>query len=224
MEATLAADTVAYPGGYDAFELIAAVHLAAQRHFAEVPTGELEHAIVTRFLQGLVARHPEGLPSDDPYYVRVLELAGERASLLNSHLKLSWFRLAYWSYGLIAALSGLSATDDDSMEIFVRPIVVSLAELGIDVSRQECLHEFERFLPLRPSPRSLSAAAHLFCSYARFLHRAALRRRRVVTPDLALPAVAAVASADMDAQEAHHMTRFLTSHGVSLVAGRGDAP
>lgn len=223
MEATPAADTVAYPGGYDAIELIAAVHLAAQRHFAEVPTGELEHAIVTRFLQGLVARHPEGLPSDDPYLVRVLELVGERASLLNSHLKLSWFRLAYWGYCLIAALSGLVVTDDDSMEIFVRPIVASLAELGIDVSPQECLEEFERFLPLRPGQRSLQAATYLFSSYARFLHRAALRRRRVVTPDLALPAVA-VASADMDAQEAQDMTRFLTSHGVSLVAGPSDAP
>jgi hypothetical protein len=188
-----------------------------------VPTGDLERAIVTRFLQSLVARHPEGLPSDDPYYVRVLALAGERASLLNSHLKLSWFRLAYWSYGLIATLSGLSAADDDNMEIFVRPIVVSLAELGIEVSPPECLEDFKRFLPLRPNPRSLQAATQLFVSYARFLHRAALRRRRVVTPDLALPAVA-VASADMDAQEVQEMTRFLTSHGVSLVAGPGDAP
>ena len=223
MEAKPAADAVAYPGGYDTIELIAAVYLAAQRHFAEVPTGELQHAIVTRFLQGLLARHPEGLPSGDPYVVRVLELAGERASLFNSHLKLSWFRLTYWSYCLIAALSGLAVTDDDSMEIFVRPIVASLAELGIDVSPQECLDEFGRFLPLTPNQRSLQAATYLFSSYARFLHRAALRRRSVVTPDLALPAVAVV-SDDVDAQEAQHMTRFLTSHGVSLVAGPGDAP
>jgi TIR domain len=233
MEPTPNADKVAYPGGYDQVEQIATVHLAARRHFAEVPSGELEGAIVTRFLEGLIARHPEGLPSRDPYHVRVLELVSERGSLLNSHLKLSWFRLAYWSCGLIAVLSGLSIAEYDGIEIFLEPIVASLAELGIDLSPQDCLDEIERFVPLPqtrrstkspgPGVSSVQAATHLFLSYLRFLHHAALRRRRVVTPDLALPTVAIV-SAAADAQEAEQMTRFLTGHGVSLVAEPGAAP
>jgi hypothetical protein len=233
MEPTPKADKVVYPGGYDQFELIATVHLAARRHFAEVPSGEVEGAIVARFLQGLVARYPDGVPSPDPYQVRLRELVDERCSLLNSHLKLSWFRLAYWSCGLIAVRSGLSIAEYDSVDIFLKPIVFSLAELGIDLSPQDCLDEIERFVPLpqtrrstdspEPSASSVQAATHLFLSYVRFLHRAALRRRRVVTPDFALPAVAVV-SATEDARDAQHMTRFLTSHGVPLVDEPAAAP
>lgn len=223
MDATPKVDEGAFPGGDDAMECIAAVKLAAMRHLQDPPFGELESAVVQRFLQGLLDRHPDGLPSTDPYEVRVGELVGERRSLLHSHLKLSWFRLAYWSYGLIAVRAGLSIARVDSIDILVGPMHASLLELGIRQSPQDCIDEIERFLPLEPSPRGLEAATHAFLSFVRFLHRAALRRRRYVWSDLALPGVG-IAHAAGDAQEAQHMARFLSSHDVSLIEHPDDAP
>jgi len=222
MEASPAIDTVTYPGGYDVAELIAAVKLAALRHVPDLRFGELERAIVEHFLQGLIARHPEGLPSPDPYAVRVAELTDERRSLLQSHLKLPWFRLAYWSYGLIAVRSGLSQAEFDGIEIFIAPMLASLRELGIEVSREACLAEVERFVPVDVDARSVEGGTHALLSFLRFLHRAALRRRRFVTPDLTLPSVG-LAFAETDADEAQRMTRFLTSHGVSLIEQPEDA-
>ena len=57
MSETSMRDTVAFPGGYDFTDIIAAVKLAARVHVEHVPFGETEHAVVHRFLSELAARH-----------------------------------------------------------------------------------------------------------------------------------------------------------------------
>ena len=209
-------DTQSFPGGYDFTEIVAAVKLAAMKHVEHVPLGSLDGAIVERFLKELVARHPEMAPVDDPYRIRGQELFDERRSLVHSHLKLSWFSLAYWAYGLIAVRSRLSIAEFDDPNIFLVPVRGALRELGVQLSEAECLDEVDRFLPLKVSERSVEAATHIFLSFVRFLHHAALRRRQFVTPQLTLPSVGVV-FAQEDAEQAKWMSTFLTSHGVSLV-------
>ena len=142
--------------------------------------------------------------------------------MLQSPLKLSWFRLAYFGYGLIAARLGLSRARFDDIDVFVAPVRASLQELGITVSAPECVAEIERFLPVDADARGLDAATYALLSFVRFLHRAALRRRRFVAPDLALPSVG-LASAEDDAEEAQRMTHFLSSHGIARIAHPQDA-
>jgi hypothetical protein len=211
-------DTVSFPGGYDQEEQIAAVQLAAMQHVRPVPAGPLARAITEALLRGLMARHP-GDPEvySQPYQVRSGELAGERLSLLRSHLALSWFGLAYWAYGLVAVRSGVSIAEHDGEAMFVAPIRMALGELGVRVSDAECIAEVDRFLPFEPSPHGVEASTLVFLSYVRFLHRAALRRRRVVAPGLSLPDVALVHDAH-DADAANDVSRFLASHGVAMRA------
>jgi hypothetical protein len=189
MSETPELDKTSFPGGYDITEIIAAVKLAAMRHVEKVPFGALEQAIVERFLKELVARHPESLPFADPYQVRAQELFEERRSLLHSHLKLSWFTLAYWAYGLVAVRSGVSIAENEDLSTFVVPVQRTLRELGVRVSEEECLDEIERFLPLKVSAQSVEASTQTFLSFVRFLHHAALRRQQLVTPGLTLPSV-----------------------------------
>ena len=222
MSAIPKVDTVSFPGGYDVAEEIAAIKLSAMKHVAKVPLGETESVIVERFLKALVARHPEVLPFGDPYSVRAQELFEERRSLLHSHLGFTWFSLAYWTYGLVAVRTGLSIAEHNGLDMFVTPVQGALKELGIRVSKEECLDEIDRFLPPAVSAHGIEAATHAFLSFARFLHFAALRRRQVVTPGLTLPSVC-LAFADDDAQQAQFISKFLTSHGVSLVPRPEDA-
>jgi hypothetical protein len=189
MSETPELDKTSFPGGYDITEIIAAVKVAAMRHVEKVPFGALEQAIVERFLKELVARHPESLPFADPYQVRAQELFEERRSLLHSHLKLSWFTLAYWAYGLVAVRSGVSIAENEDLSTFVVPVQRTLRELGVRVSEEECLDEIERFLPLKVSAQSVEASTQTFLSFVRFLHHAALRRQQLVTPGLTLPSV-----------------------------------
>ena len=209
-------DTMSFPGGYDLKEIIAVVKLAAMQHVEHVPVGPLDQAIASAFLEALLARNPTPETLRNPYQVRAGELFDERRSLLHSHLGMSWFTLAYWAYGLIAVRSGVSVADHDGVHMFVVPVRQTLQELGVRVSEAECLEEVDRFLPVKASPRSVEASTHTFLSFVRFLHRAALRRRRVVTPELSLPGVA-LAYADEDAEQADSVTRFLSSHGVTRV-------
>jgi hypothetical protein len=209
-------DTVSFPGGYDQAEQIAAVELAAMQHVRPVPAGPVARAITEALLRGLQERHPRDRDlCTQPYHVRSGELAGERLSLLCSHLALSWFGLAYWAYGLVAVRSGVSIAEHEGEQMFVAPIRMALGELGVRVSDAECIAEVDRFLPFEPSPRGVEASALVFLSYVRFLHRAALRRRRVVAPGLSLPDVALVHDAQ-DAEAAGNVSRFLASHGVTL--------
>ena len=64
--------------------------------------------------------------------------------------------------------------------------------------------------------RNVLAATHLFLSFVRFLHNGALRRREVVTPRLILASVC-LAFAEADAQKAHDVSTFLSTHGVSII-------
>ena len=218
MSETPEVDKGSFPGGYDITEIIAAVKLAAMRHVErdKIPLGELEQAIVDRFLKELVARHPETLPSGDPYLVRAQELFEERRSLLHSHLEMSWFGLAYWAYGLLAVRSGLSIAEYDNLAMFVSPVQRTLRELGVQLSEEECLEEIDRFLPRDVSPRSVEASTQTFLSFVRFLHRAALRRRQLVTPGLTLPSVC-LAYAEHDAAQADSISTFLAGHGVDTI-------
>jgi len=209
-------DTTSFPGGYDFAEIIAAIKLAAMMHVEHAPVGSTDGATIERFLKELVARHPELTPSGDPYQVRAQELFDERRNLVHSHLKLSWFSLAYWAYGLIAVRSRLSIAEYDDARIFMVQVRGALRELGVRVSEKECLHEIDRFLPLKVSARSVEAATYIFLSFVRFLHKAALRRRQLVTPDLTLPAVG-LAFTQEDTKQAEAISTFLTSHGVSLL-------
>jgi hypothetical protein len=215
MSQTSELDTVSFPGGYDLTEQIVAVKLAAMKHVRPVPVGELDLAIAEAWLRELWARNPTIETLQEAYQVHAAELAEERLSLLNSHLRMSWFALAYWSYGLIAVRSGVSTADHDGEGMFIEPVSMTLRELGVRVSKAECIEEVDRFLPFHASPRSVEASTHAFLSFVRFLHRAALRRRRVVTPGLSLPDVA-IAHAARDSDEADRLSRFLTSHGVTV--------
>jgi hypothetical protein len=205
-----------FPGGYDVGEIIVAVKLAEMRHLKSVPRGEVDGELVERFLKELVARHPEMFPVGDPYDVRSQELFNERRSLLNSHLRFSWFALAYWSYGLLAVRSGISIAEYENLKIFLNPVLGALRELGVRVSEEECLNEVERFLPLKVSEKTVETSAYAFLSFVRFLHHAALRRRQLVTPGLTLPGVC-LAFAHEDAEQAGQISAFLASHGVSLM-------
>ena len=156
-------------------------------HVDKPEFGTTEQALLQRFLTELVARHPESVPFrnfGDPYQLRIRELFDERLSLLNSHLKASWFGLAYWTYGLVAVRSGLSIAEVDDLRTLVTPVRLSLRELGIRVSDEECLAEIDRFMPPEVTQRNVLGAALLFLSFVRFLHNGALRRREVVTPRL----------------------------------------
>lgn len=210
------ADVTSFPGGHDDTEIIAAVKLAEMKHVGRVPLGELEHAIIERFLTELAGRHPEMVPFGDPYRVRSQELFDQRRSLAHSHLALSWFSLAYWAYGLIAVRSGLSVAEYGDPRIFIVPVRGALRELGVHASEEECLEEVDRFLPLKVSARSVEAATHTFLSFVRFLHRAAIRRRQVVTPGLTFPSMGLVFTQE-NAREAETISTFLTCHGVSLL-------
>lgn len=166
MSATPKPDTASFPGGSDITEIIAAVKLAAIKHVEKdkVPVGELDRAIVERFLKELVARHPDILPFGEPYQARARELFEERRSLLHSHLTMSWFSLAYWAYGLIAVRSGLSHAEHDNLGMLVEPVQRTLRELGIQASEEECVEEIDRFLPLQVSARSVEASPQTFLS------------------------------------------------------------
>ena len=209
-------DKISFPGGYDITDIIAALKFAAMIHVENVPFGETEHIVVQRYLGGMAARHPESVPFANPYQIRGQELFDERSSLLNSHLTLSWFSLAYWVYGLVAVRSHLSIADYDDLNTFLTPIRGALLELGVHVSNEECLDEVDRFVPTDITERNVEAAAHMFLSFARFLHHGALRRREVVTPGLTLPDVC-LAFTEADAQVAHDVSTFLTTHGVSII-------
>ena len=216
MSGTPKFDKTSFPGGYDITDIIVAVKLAGLRHFQNPSAGELEGAILKRFLLELAARHPQSVPFSDPYRLRGQELFDERRSLLNSHLGLSWFGLAYWVCGLVAVRSRLSIAEYDDLNIFLAPIRRALRELGVRVSGEECLAEIDRFLPAEVTPRNVEASAHLFLSFARFLHFGALRRREVVTPGLVLPSVC-LAFVEKDAEEARSVTSFLTTHDISII-------
>lgn len=209
-------DRVAFPGGYDFKDVIVAIKLAAGTHVKDVPFGATERAVVERFLSELAARHSPGVALSDPFRVRQQELFDERRSLLNSHLKFAWFTLAYWVYVLVALRSGLSSAEyDGGLNVVVAPVRGALRELGIRVSAEECLAEIDRFIPTQVTARNVEAAAHLFLSFARFLHNGALRRRQVVTPGLNLPGIC-LAFAEGDAQAARDVSTYLTTHGVSI--------
>jgi hypothetical protein len=211
-------DKVSFPGGYDFGEILAAVSVAATVHVAKPEFGTTEQALLQRFLTELVARHPESVPFrnfGDPYQLRIRELFDERLSLLNSHLKASWFGLAYWTYGLVAVRSGLSIAEVDDLRTLMTPVRLSLRELGIRVSDEECLAEIDRFMPPDVTQRNVLGAALLFLSFVRFLHNGALRRREVVTPRL-IPSNIYCAFAQADAKASIDISTFLTSHGVSI--------
>jgi hypothetical protein len=209
-------DKVSFPGGYEITDIIVAMKFAAMMHVEKVPFGETERIVVQRCLEELAARHPESVPFADPYVVRGQELFDERRSLLNSHLKLSWFSLAYYVYGLVAVRSRLSIAEYDDVNIFRTPVRSALLELGVRVSNEECLDEIDRFIPTDVTARNVEAAARTFLSFAHFLHHGALRRREVVTPSLTLPGVC-LAFTEADAQVAHDVSTFLTTHGVSII-------
>jgi len=209
-------DRVNFPGGYDVAEALVAVLLASRQHIEHPTFTELEGAVMKRFLEGLAARHPESVPFADPYLVRADELFNERRSLLNSHLKLTWFSLSYWAYGLVAVRAGLSVAEFDDLSVIVTPVRRWLRELGIQVSDAELLTEVDRFLPNEVTPWSVNASSQLFLSFVRFLHNGALRRREVITPRMNLPAVC-VTFTEADAEEARTMSTFLTTHGVSII-------
>jgi len=210
-------DKVSFPGGYDYLELDIAVSLSALRHSNALPEGEASRDNLLRFLRALAERHPEEqLPFDDPYLVRARELFEERPSLLHSHLRFSWFALAYWAHGLMAVRSGASVAIHDGLRMFLTPVQRALRELGVVASEEECLEEIDRFTPADSTPRILAYAAQVFLSFVRFLHLGALRRRQLVRVDLALPGVY-LASAEVDAKEARNVIAFLTTHGVPII-------
>jgi len=216
MSGTPKFDKTSFPGGYDITDIIVAVKLAGLRHFQNPSAGELEGAIVKRFLLELAARHPQSVPFSDPYRLRGQELFDGRRSLLNSHLGLSWFGLAYWVCGLVAVRSHLSIAEYDDLNTFLTPIRAALRELGVRVSGEECLAEVDRFLPAEVTARNVEASAQLFLSFIRFLHFGALRRREVVTPGLVLTSVC-VAFVEKDTEEARNITNFLTTHNISII-------
>jgi hypothetical protein len=216
MSGTSKFDKISFPGGYDITDIIVAVKLAARRHIENAPVGMLEGAIVQRFLLELAARHPESVPFRDPYLLRGQELFDERRSLLHSHLGLSWFGLAYWVYGLVAVRSRISIAEYDDLDTFLTPIRLALRELGVQVSAEECLVEVDRFLPAEVTARNVEASTDVFLSFVRFLHYSALRRRKVVTPGMALPSVC-LAFTEKDAEEARSVTQFLMTHSISII-------
>ncbi|HYK02225.1 MAG TPA: toll/interleukin-1 receptor domain-containing protein [Thermoanaerobaculia bacterium] len=215
MSETPKVDKVSFPGGYDITDILVAVKLAAGRHVENVPVGETEQVLLQRYLGELAARHPDSVPFSDPYRLRTQELFDERRSLLNSHLKLSWFTLAYWAYGLVAVRADLSLAEYDGLHTFLTPVREALLELGVRVSAEECLAEFDRFIPPDAMPRTVEAATHTFLAFARFLHYGALRRRQVVTPGLTLPTVC-LAFTEQDAEEACRASAYLTTHGIPI--------
>ncbi len=215
MSEILKPDRQSFPGGYGFTDLIVAVKLAASKHVANITFGTVEQAVVQRFLVELAARHPESVPFEDPFGLRSRELFNERRSFLNSHLRFSWFCLAYYVYGLLAIRSGISIAEYDHLNIFLTPVKRTLLELGVRVTDEECLAEVDRFVPAKVSPWSVEASAHTFLSYARFLHHSALRRREVVTPGLILPGVCLV-FAEEDAPQANSILTFITTHEISV--------
>jgi hypothetical protein len=221
MSGTPEFDKTSFPGGYDITDIIVAVKLAAMRHVKNPPVGQLDGMVLQRFFLGLAARHPQGLASGDPYLLRGQELFDQRRSLLRSHLGLSWFGLAYWVCGLVAVRSHLSIAEYDDLNTFLTPIRLALRELGVKVSAEECLAEIDRFLPTEVTARNVEASAHLFLSFARFLHNGALRRREVVTPGLVLTSVC-LAFTEKNAEEARNITNFLTTHSVSIIQQAAD--
>jgi hypothetical protein len=209
-------DRMNFPGGYDIGECLVAVLLASRQHMEQPTFNQTEAATMQRFLTGLAERHPESVPFADPFRVRADELFNERRSLLNSHLKLTWFSLAYWAYGLIAVRSGLSVAEFDDLSVIATPVRLCIRELGIEASAAELLAEADRFIPNKITEWSVKAAALLFLSYTRFLHKSALRRRESVTLHMNSPAVC-LAFAQEDAEPARTISTFLTSHGITII-------
>jgi len=153
MNETPKLDNVSFPGGYDITDIIVAVKLAEMLYAGNMPTGEVEQVIVQRFLGELTARHP-GIAISDPVQLRAQELLDERRSLLNSHLKFSWFCLAHWVYVLVTVRSSLSLSEHVDLSTFLTPVRGALLELGVRVSEEECLAEVDRFVPAAVTPRS----------------------------------------------------------------------
>jgi hypothetical protein len=211
------ADANSFPGGYDVHDLVVAVKLSARSHVGDVPFEETERAIVESFLAALLARHPDAVRAEGADAVHARELLDERRTLLRPHLRFAWFSLAYWTYGFIAIRSGLSGDGEDMLAMHTQRINQSLMELGVWLAPGECDNELERFLPEAVSAKTAEGSTYTFLSFARFLHFAAVRRREVVTPRLAMPDVGMV-YADADAGEARMIAEFLTSHDVSIVA------
>jgi hypothetical protein len=212
------ADKYDFPGGYDLNEILGAVSLAAIAHMRNPDLSTIENKILQQLLLDVAARHPENAPFrnlQDPYLLRAKELFEERQSLLNSHLKASWFCLSYWVSSLFAVRSGISIAEFDGLRMFVIPVQHALRELGIEVSKEECLAEVDRFMPDEATPRNILAATHLFLSFVRVLHNGALRRREVVTPHLILASVC-LAFEETDAKEASNISTFLTTHGIAI--------
>lgn len=57
MSETPKLDEVSFPGGYEIIDIIVAVKLAEITHVENAPLGDVEHAIVQRFLVEPAGRH-----------------------------------------------------------------------------------------------------------------------------------------------------------------------
>jgi hypothetical protein len=231
-------DTVSFPGA-DQLERERDVHLAVKLaafvHMRDAPWTEIDLRVASPLVERWLTSH-EKPPLDpvDLYEFRMAELRDERRRLTRSHLTLSWFALAYWTYRLIAVLSSNSRANHAAPEMFVDAVRRYMLELGVEVSHQECAEEIDRFVPrdpgpeslLRPDPtgenlqeatsKNLEYSAFAFVSFVRFLHYRALRRREVISPSLALPGVA-LTFVDADAKQARNVSTFLATHGVPVI-------
>jgi hypothetical protein len=93
-------DTVSFPGADQSSEVHVAVKLAAFVNRRDTPWTELDLKIVSPLVERWLTIH--GKPPLDPvdlYEFRLAELFDEPRRLPHSHLTLSWFALAYWTYG-----------------------------------------------------------------------------------------------------------------------------
>ncbi len=216
-------NAVPFPGGYDSADVVPAIQFAALQHTGPLSTTQEEDKMIERFWTGLQDRQKrEGKAVEDPLRQRSEELMRDRHDLLKSHLKLSWFSLAHLTYVLLAVRSSLlSDAPWYRPDAFVPGIRGALLELGVDTSEAECLDEIDRFVPLNASRRGVAVATLTFLEFVRFLHRAALRRRAVVSPGLGLSGVGLV-YAEADDEAAQKIHAFLTKHGIPVIDRPGD--
>lgn len=213
------------PGGLLDEDIFVAVILAGYQYSAEIWFGDLFAKVFEKFLHEMTSKYPGkdiGNLTLEAFDLRYEELRNERKNLLNSHLRPVWFFVAYYAWILIAwrskFIDEIPGPIEDILPYFTR----HLLELGIESSVDECLVEIDNCLPESTNMRNLAVATFTYLDRLRYMHRAALRHRQVVTSGFIETGVG-IAYVEEDAKKVNDISRFIQSHGIYICHNTEDA-
>lgn len=213
-----------FPAGYDELEAHVAGLCACVTFTGNHDADELAIAGFERLFQEEADKNPTVPPkviaANILTYVE-RDMSIERVHFTGAPLRITWFRLEYHAWVLIAAQYGRFRIGDHALAEIRGKVLAAMAELGVTCSPEECDAEIQRFARQSstwtrnrpPNLRDIGFATGAFVSLVRYLHLAALRHRSYVTPGFAEARVLIVAD-EHDSRVAREITRYLITHSV----------